>query len=478
MGTAGWWVIVPGAPGVSIGILAVVGMAVLYLARSPVHNAIRSITRALRSGMRLGARSLRTLEQRLTARNREVLLAAGREAAERVLEREFERIEAAVNRDLSDYPALQRRLSASIQRIEEDYQTHSESPPAPQDWVHAVETIAKIPSSRDTMTMVLRDIQTSIERDQTAALAEYRKATSIRHKLMSKAMPHWRYLVKGIDSVSASLNRLLERSRSIDRFMEEYRSIVRGEEKAERMLSSSSMTQFFIAGFVLVIAIGGALVNFNLIARPFQEMVGGSAYVAGFKVSQVAALVIILMEMAMGLFLMEAMRITRLFPVISALDDRLRKRMGWVAFVLLFILASVEAGLAYMREILAQDDAALVAQLAGTSDLAKAAGEQWITTAAQMGMGFILPFALTFVAVPLESFIHSARTVLGQVGVFVVRILSFLLRLGGSVTHHLGALMIQLYDVAAFAPIGIEKLVTRRAPEERRLGRAGKTAEA
>ena len=37
----------------------------------------------------------------------------------------------------------------------------------------------------------------------------------------------------------------------------------------------------------------------------------------------------------------------------------------------------------------------------------------WITTAAQMGMGFTLPFALVFVAIPLETFVHSLRTVLG-----------------------------------------------------------------
>lgn len=33
----------------------------------------------------------------------------------------------------------------------------------------------------------------------------------------------------------------------------------------------------------------------------------------------------------------------------------------------------------------------------------------WITTAAQMGMGFILPFALTFVAIPLETFVLSLK---------------------------------------------------------------------
>lgn len=475
MSPEGWFLIFPGAPGFSIAVLIVVAMVSLYLARLPVHQAIRSATRALRNGMRLTARSLELLEQRLVARNREVLLSAGREAAERVVEREFERIEGAVNRDLSDYPALHRRLSASIQRIEEDYQSHAESPSAPEDWVHAVEAIAKISSSRDTMAKVLRDIQTSIERDQATALAEYRKATTMRHRLLSRAMPHWRHLVKGIDSVSVALNRLLDRSRSIDRYMEEYRSIVRGDERAERALSSSSLTQFFIAGLVLAIAVGGALVNFHLIARPLQEMVGGSAYIAGFKVSQVAALVIILMEIAMGLFFMEAMRVTRLFPVIAALDDRLRIRMGWAAFVLLFILASVEAGLAYMREILAQDDAALIAQLAGAGDAA-VASQQWITSAAQMGMGFILPFALTFVAIPLESFIHAARTVFGLLAVLGLRALAFLFRLGGNVCHHVGALMIQIYDIAAFAPLGIEKLVASRG-EGRKVARHGKVAE-
>lgn len=460
MSPESWFLIFPGAPGFSIAVLVVLAMVSLYLARMPVHQAIRSATRALRNGMRLTARSLELLEQRLVARNREVLLSAGREAAERVMEREFERIEVAVNRDLSDYPALHRRLSAAIQRIEEDYQSHVESPQAPEDWVHAVDAIAKIPSSRDTMARVLKDIQASIERDQVTALAEYRKATNLRHRVLSRAMPHWRHLVKGIDSVNAALNRLLDRSRSIDRYMEEYRSIVRGDERAERALSSSSLTQFFIAGLVLAIAVGGALVNFHLIARPLQEMVGGSAYIAGFKVSQVAALVIILMEIAMGLFFMEAMRVTRLFPVIAALDDRLRVRMGWAAFVLLFILAGVEAGLAYMREVLAQDDAALIAQLAGTGTAVMS--QQWITSAAQMGMGFILPFALTFVAIPLESFIHAARTVFGVVAVLGLRALAFLFRLGGNICHHLGMLLVQLYDILAFAPLGVEKLIATR----------------
>jgi len=55
----------------------------------------------LHRALRLTARSILLAEDKLRARNREVLLAAGREAKERIIEREFERIDAAVRRDLT-----------------------------------------------------------------------------------------------------------------------------------------------------------------------------------------------------------------------------------------------------------------------------------------------------------------------------------------------------------------------------------------
>ena len=76
-------------------------------------------------------------------------------------------------------------------------------------------------------------------------------------------------------------------------------------------------------------------------------------------------------------------------------------------------MASIEAGLAYMREVLLQDELATSALLRGDDGSAAVNEHLWITTAAQMGMGFILPFALVFVAIPLETFVHSLRTVLG-----------------------------------------------------------------
>jgi hypothetical protein len=63
------------------------------------------------------------------------LLAAGREAKERIVEREFVRIGDSVNRDLVGYPGLQRTLSDAITRIEEDHQHAAEVPPEPRAWV-------------------------------------------------------------------------------------------------------------------------------------------------------------------------------------------------------------------------------------------------------------------------------------------------------------------------------------------------------
>jgi len=164
----------------------------------------------------------------------------------------------------------------------------------------------------------------------------------------------------------------------------------------------------------------------------------------------------------MGLLLMESLRITRLFPVIGALPDKLRIRMIWITFTILFLLASVEAGLAYMREVLLHDELATTALLRGAVADTAATQYLWITTAAQMGMGFVLPFALVFVAIPLETFVHSLRTVIGLVAVGAMRALALLLHLLGMAFYYLGALLTQLYDLLLFVPLWIEERLANR----------------
>jgi hypothetical protein len=245
--------------------------------------------------------------------------------------------------------------------------------------------------------------------------------------------------------------------------MQEYEAIVKGEDKAVSVLSSSSLVHFFISAMVLFVAIGGAAINFTLIARPMAEMVGGTSFIGLFKTADIAALVIIMVEISMGLFLMESLRITRLFPVISALPDKMRTRMIYITFGILVLLASVEAGLAYMREVLLQDELSTSAILRGGEPAAENQF-MWITTAAQMGMGFILPFALVFVAIPLETFVHSLRTVLGLVGIAIMRAVSLVLRVLSSAFRHLGTLMERLYDLPLFLPLWLESRWFQQPP--------------
>jgi hypothetical protein len=121
------------------------------------------------------------------------------------------------------------------------------------------------------------------------------------------------------------------------------------------------------------------------------------------------------------------------------------------------MLASVEAGLAYMREILMQDELATAALLRGGAATAQSPF-MWITTAAQMGMGFTLPFALVFVAIPLETFVQSLRTVLGLVGIGALRLTRLVLRLLGSAFTHAGTALVRIYDIPIFMPLFIEHL--------------------
>ncbi len=438
--------------------------AVLYLARLPAKKYILAFSEVLHNALRIAAYSVNSADFRLQARNREVLLEAGREASERLIEREFERIEDSVKNDLAQYPSLQRKLSEHITSIDEDYKQSTEVPPDPPQWCKVVESVAKIDSNGDAMvSQILKDIHKSMVKAQDKAIKEHRHACMQRHGVLKRMMPHWSSVKTVLGEVDKNISSILERASKIGRYMHDYEEAIKGSDRALRVLSSSSISQFFISAFVLSIAIGGGIVNFTLIARPMAEMVGGSNFIGGFKVSEISAIVIILVEVSMGLFLMESLRITRLFPVIGALNDKLRVRMIWITFGFLLVLASVEAGLAFMREILMEDELATSAMLRGGAGVVATADFAWITTAAQMGMGFILPFALVFVAIPLETFVSSSRTVVGILASAMLRAIAFILRLSGNIARYTGKAAANIYDLIIFGPLWLENTIIKKS---------------
>lgn len=449
-------------PAASVSIWLVIIVTALYLGRQQAHQVIQSSFNAIHGTLRLWAHSLSGLNKRLAKRNKEVLLAAGALDAQTRIEREFNRVNAIVQRDLSQYPALHRQIKDAIDKVESDYQNSAESAPLPPAWGEVITTISALPGNGDpAVNNVLQNIKDSIDDAHQQTLNAYQKTSAQRQKVLANMQPHWRQLDEKMDTVKTKIDALDERTNTIDEQMLQYENIRNAESKAVSLLTTSSLTQFFIAGLVLTIAILGGLINFQLIAMPMSEMVGGTSYIGSIKTSDIAALVIILIEIAMGLFLLETLRITHLFPIIGSMDDKMRRRMMMISFGILLTLAGIEASLAYMRDLLALDHEALQQSLSGTAAGTGAVNAQfrWIPSIGQMIMGFILPFALAFIAIPLESFIHSLRTVLGLITIGLLRALRIILRASAGFAKHLSKVCISLYDLCIMLPLSIERLV-------------------
>jgi hypothetical protein len=464
MASGSVWMIWPDNPPLSFITVFIITVMFLYAARKPLHGLVHAVTRSLGNPLRLAARWLATGAVELRQRNRLVLLAQGREEAMKAIEREFERVSTAVQRDLRGYPALQRKLMDEITRIEEDYQKCGEVPPAPPEWTKALTAIAKIkPSGDGLVERILADISQSIDEIYEKVVAEYRRAYEGRHKILKGFQPFWRSLGQTLSKVDKNISGLQDSSARIDAQMEKYQHINANLDKAEHALSASASIQFAISGLVMLIAVGGAFVNFKLISLPMSAMVGGGDYITNtLQASEVAALVIILFETLMGLFLMESLRFTHLFPL-SNVNEKMRRRMMWISLTILLVLAGVEVALAVMRDMIVTQDLALKQSLGNAT--AAAVDSSWVTkipTAGQMILGFTLPFALAFVAIPLEYFIQSSRTVFGAGTVLVIRALSLLLRMLSGFLRQAGNALCMLYDASIFIPLLIEKAVQSR----------------
>ena len=113
-----------------------------------------------------------------------------------------------------------------------------------------------------------------------------------------------------------------------------------------------------------------------------------------------------------------------------------------------------------LTDVLIADKQALLQSLSAAAPAATS--DSWvgrIPMAGQMVLGFILPFALAFVAIPLESFIHSARSIGGSLFADLVRILGFVLHVLGNFVRHFARALLHFYDLLVVLPLMVEHLV-------------------
>jgi hypothetical protein len=455
------WLFWPDSVALSVLALFVLATVFLYAARVQAHNVIVALCSLASHALRYAARWLSSTAEALRLRNRAVLLEHGRAEVSSQIEREFDRVGNLVRKELGEYPALQRKTMEELTRIEADYLKCGEVPPPSPEWVEALASVANLKSSADIAKKILEDLHKSVQKVHDKTIGEYRRAFEDRHKILKGLMPVWRSVDKTVKQIDTNMINLNGNASVIDTHMTRYEEIRAQTDKSEHSLAVSAFVQLGISSLVMLIAVGGAFINFKLIALPMSEMVGAGDYLTNsLRTSDVAALVIVLMEASMGVFLLESLRITHLFPTMSSMNDQMRRRVMWAALILLLILACIESSLALMRDMLIADKAALLRDLATS---APAIADNWLThipMVGQMVMGFVLPFVLAFVAIPLEVVIYSLRTAVGVVLVMLMRSLSFILRFMAMIFSRLGRIMVNVYDISIVLPLMIERWVS------------------
>ena len=108
MADSAFWMIVPGNVALSAILLFVIAMQFLYAARTPVHNLVHSVGHLASGPLRLVSRWLLAVARDMRERNRQVLLAHGREETTQHIAREFER-ECLVVRQIVSHQFRQAR---------------------------------------------------------------------------------------------------------------------------------------------------------------------------------------------------------------------------------------------------------------------------------------------------------------------------------------------------------------------------------
>ena len=454
------WLFWPDSAALSILTLVLLVMLFLYAARKPMHGMIHSVCNLVTQSTRFISRWLFLSADNLRLRNQAVLLAHSRENAASMIDREFERVGNIIRKDMQEFPVLQRKLLEEVTKIDDDYRRCGEVPLPPPEWVAALESVSQLKSGGDIPRKLLEDINKSIQKIHDKTISEYRRSYEERHKMLKGMQPSLRSVDKLMGEMDKKMISLHANAKQIDGDMTKFAGMRAKDSKTEHALTVSAFVQLAISSLVMVIALGGAFINYKLIALPMSEMVGASDYITdNLRTSDVAALVIILMEASMGLFLLESLRITQLFPKIASMDDRMRRRLMLASLIFLVILAGIESSLALMRDMLVADKAALMHDLSSSAPAATQGWMSKIPMAGQMIMGFVLPFALAFVAIPLESVVHSLRTVMGVLLVQTMRGLGFVLRFTGVVFRRSAGVFESAYDILVVIPLMMERWV-------------------
>lgn len=449
--------------------LLVVAWLTVYLARPAFHKVLRASLRLLRQPLQLAARFLRVTAQDMQTRNQALLKAEGRAEAGLKVEREWARLDEIVHRDIQGFPALQTELLQQIAQWEAEFKQSAEVPQASADWVKALAAMSRLKPGDDPMVERLQEgLRVAVEKAHRETLRHHQKATAARHRALARAQPLWPVVSRTLERVDAHFARLAEQALMIDSAIERYQALSQEERRWDRALVSSAFVRLLAAGFVLVVACGGALMNLHLIAGPLGALgVGTGFVVAGLRAPDTAALALVAIEVVAGLVLCDALGITHIFGAVTRVSPSARRGLIAVALSLLVLLAGLEATLAYAEE------SAVRAVTSGGGATALPT-PLWQTLAESL-LALVLPVVMAFVAIPLEAFLHALRAVTGLLVETAVRVLALCLRITVRLVAAVGDTVSVTYDLIVFPLLLLERFFLHGPglPSLKRRGASG-----
>jgi hypothetical protein len=320
-----------------------------------------------------------------------------------------------------------------VQRLEQDYQDSGISPPDVPGWTAAVGSLAVIPSADDpNVQEILGGVQKSLDEAQRQALHAYRANAAERHEILERTRSIWKEVRVLMDRTNESVSGALSTATRVNVYIDEYARVRDDDHVAARALSYSAAKRFAISSIVLCAALGGAFANFQLLAPALAALLPAGAALAGVPAATLSAVAVVLFELALGVFGMDLLGITELFPRLGRLPlARRRWLLGGAAGSLLL--------LATMGSVLAES--AL--------------------------LGFVWPWLVALAAVPLEMFLDNGRHVAMHASALVISALGSLAFVAGRVARTLIDLLPSLYDAYVSIPLRIERAM-KNAPLERR----------
>ncbi|MGD8840041.1 MAG: hypothetical protein PVI70_10605 [Gammaproteobacteria bacterium] len=450
----------PDMPGVSIAVWIVASMVFLFLAREPVHKMLQACSDATAGGLRKLSEWMKKTTEAMREKDRKVLLESGVAKIQGEILQEFSKIDMANTRALAGYPKLQLRLDDSISQIERDYEECGQVTPEAPGWSEVIESISRAKGSNNDRIIekMLSEIHKSAVDGEKKALSEFRDATSKRHKILSSMASVWKRIEKLGKEINGKVDKVMENSKNIESYMTRYEKISAAEPESVDMLSSKVTKLFIISAIVIFVGLVGAFINFNLIALPMSELVPAGVRVAGMQVSEVSALVIVALELVLGIFMFEAIGVTHTFPQISNMTRGKRKIILFGCLLGLLFLSSVEASLAILRESLAEAKTALDISLAGELAATVQNANSNITVIGQAALGFVLPWILAVIAIPLEMFIEASQHAFARFYTILITLLCYLATAVAYLIEGLFNILVHVFDIYIIVPTQIANL--------------------